>query len=414
MGIRFRKSFKLAPGIRMNLSASGLSASFGPRGASVSVGKRGVYGNAGFPGTGLSTRQKLSGNQSQSRTAYRAPSPVPKITEVPLTVGVGDDGVLFFKDRAGAPLSEHLVTIAKKQHGDAIKGLIQRKCDEINEQIEAVGDLHLDTPSPHERPRFVACAYDNPRPTPPTSQAPGFFAKFLASQREKVDTQNAQAVRTHAVHLREWEAGLATHKQTEERRRRHIEELIYSDPEAMESQLEENLKEIAWPRETLVTTEVFEGGTTALIDVDLPEIEDMPSKTAGVPSRGMKLSVKDMSPTQVQKFYMRHVHSIGFRIIGEIFASLPQAQRVILSGYSQRRDTATGQVGDEYLYSVRVERSEWGAIDFTSAGLNNLDVVEALGRFNLRRTMSKTGVFKPIDPYSVEKTGSESAFGTSV
>ena len=60
MAIRFRKSFKLAPGVRMNLSGSGLSATFGPRGASVSVGKRGVHGNVGLPGTGLSMRQKLS------------------------------------------------------------------------------------------------------------------------------------------------------------------------------------------------------------------------------------------------------------------------------------------------------------------------------------------------------------------
>lgn len=401
MGIRFRKSFKLAPGIRMNFSTSGIGASFGPRGASVSVGKRGVYGNVGISGTGLSMRGKLSGAQGQPRAAYRAPAPVPQITAVPLTVGVGDDGVLFFKDQAGAPLAEHLVTIAKKQHGDTIKGLIQRKCDEINEQIEAVGDLHLDTPSPHERPRFVACAYGEPCPTPPIPQVPGFFAKFLASQRAKVEALNDEAMRRHEAHVREWEAGMAAHTATEGKRQKHIEELIYSDPEAMEAHLEETLQDIAWPRETLVAAELVDGGKTVLIDVDLPEIEDMPSKTAGVPTRGMKLSVKEMSAAQVQKLYMRHVHSIGFRIIGEAFASLPNTQRVILSGYSQRRDKATGQASDEYLYSVRVGRADWSEIEFTQAGLNNLDVVEALSRFDLRRAMSKTGIFKPITPYAM-------------
>lgn len=35
MGLRFRKSFKLAPGLRLNMSGSGFSWSVGPRGASI-------------------------------------------------------------------------------------------------------------------------------------------------------------------------------------------------------------------------------------------------------------------------------------------------------------------------------------------------------------------------------------------
>src|SRR5262245_39872811 len=58
MVFRFRSLFTLAPGIRMNLTGSGLSFSFGPRGASVGVGRRGVHANIGLPGTGLSYRKK--------------------------------------------------------------------------------------------------------------------------------------------------------------------------------------------------------------------------------------------------------------------------------------------------------------------------------------------------------------------
>ncbi|MDO6722628.1 DUF4236 domain-containing protein [Celeribacter halophilus] len=59
MGVRFRKSIKVAPGVRLNVSKSGVSTTVGVRGASVNVGKQGVYGNAGIPGTGLSVREKL-------------------------------------------------------------------------------------------------------------------------------------------------------------------------------------------------------------------------------------------------------------------------------------------------------------------------------------------------------------------
>ena len=382
----------------MNFSGSGVSASFGPRGASVSVGKRGVYGNVGIPGTGLSMRSKLSGgNAPASRPRLAAPQPT--TVEISAKVGVTDEGELFFQDADGNPLPPHWIESAKKQNADAIKGLIQRKCDEINAQIDAVGDLNVHTPDPTKRPVFVACEFDEPNPTEPTPRKPTFFEKLFASKRERIEAENRAAAIRHQEHVDAWEARFAQHRDAEAKRRQHVEELIYSDVEAMESHLEEILQAIAWPRETLVAAELIDGGRTVFIDVDLPEIEDIPNKTAGVPQRGLKLSVKAMSPTQVQRLYMRHIHSIGFRIIGEAFAALPETQQVVLSGYSQRRDKATGRLNDEYLYSVRVTRPAWSRIDFSRCGLEELDVVEALHQFELRRTMTKTGVFKPISPF---------------
>lgn len=61
MGLRFHKSFKIMPGMRLNISKSGISTSVGIRGASVSTGSRGTYANLGLPGTGLSMRTRLSG-----------------------------------------------------------------------------------------------------------------------------------------------------------------------------------------------------------------------------------------------------------------------------------------------------------------------------------------------------------------
>lgn len=57
MALRFRKSIKLAPGLRWNLSGSGSSCTFGPRGASINVGSRGTLLNAGI-GAGLSSRTR--------------------------------------------------------------------------------------------------------------------------------------------------------------------------------------------------------------------------------------------------------------------------------------------------------------------------------------------------------------------
>jgi hypothetical protein len=61
MGFGFRKSIKILPGVRVNVSRSGVSTSIGGRGASVNIGKRGTYLNAGVPGTGLSYRERMDG-----------------------------------------------------------------------------------------------------------------------------------------------------------------------------------------------------------------------------------------------------------------------------------------------------------------------------------------------------------------
>lgn len=59
--LRFRKSIKLAPGVRINLSKSGPSVSVGRRGASVNIGRRGTRVTAGIPGTGISYTERIGG-----------------------------------------------------------------------------------------------------------------------------------------------------------------------------------------------------------------------------------------------------------------------------------------------------------------------------------------------------------------
>jgi hypothetical protein len=71
MAFRFQKRISILPGVRINLSKSGVSASLGPRGADVNIGKDGVTANAGIPGTGLSYRQKLGGASAGATSKKR-------------------------------------------------------------------------------------------------------------------------------------------------------------------------------------------------------------------------------------------------------------------------------------------------------------------------------------------------------
>jgi hypothetical protein len=59
MSWRFRKTFKVLPGVKLNLTRHGLSATLGAAPFSVNVGPRGVYRNVSIPGTGLWNRERL-------------------------------------------------------------------------------------------------------------------------------------------------------------------------------------------------------------------------------------------------------------------------------------------------------------------------------------------------------------------
>lgn len=391
MGIRFRRSVKLAPGIRMNFSGSGMSWTLGPRGASVGIGKRGTYLNTGIPGTGFYARERIGAPSGVSRARTSSSS------NMSVTVGVTEDGTVYFRDADGNPLAEPLINAAKKQQGTAIRDLIQTKCDEINSQIEALGEIHVDTPSPNVKPQYQLIEYSESSPKIPHLNKLGLMGTLFKSKREKIERENWEREHKYKEDLDKWREDKRLFEDAEAQRKHMIEHGIYSDVEVMEKYLEENLQSIIWPRETIVSTEILDNGRRVFIDVDLPEIEDIPSKTASAPQRGYKLSVKEMSATQKQRLYMRHVHGIGFRIIGEVFSALPNAQEVALSAYSQRPTRLTGHVTDEYLYSVRVDRSSWSRMNFSN--LHHLDVVEAFSQFDLKRNMTKTGVFKPIEPF---------------
>lgn len=55
MALRIRKSIKIAPGVKINLSKSGISTSLGVKGATVNLSKRGTRVTTGIPGTGISS-----------------------------------------------------------------------------------------------------------------------------------------------------------------------------------------------------------------------------------------------------------------------------------------------------------------------------------------------------------------------
>ena len=87
MGFRFRRSFSIIPGIRLNLGKTGTSWSFGRRGFHYTIGKTGTRTTIGIPGTGLShtTFNKYNTSQSASQTPPHSAAQPPPVPTAPGT-----------------------------------------------------------------------------------------------------------------------------------------------------------------------------------------------------------------------------------------------------------------------------------------------------------------------------------------
>jgi hypothetical protein len=231
-----------------------------------------------------------------------------------------------------------------------------------------------------------------------------FLARIFKRRRAQIDLANAAAREQHAAELAEWEHARDRHDILEATRLQLFQPDAPPNPAGAQEYLAEILEQIGWPRETSASLEVDESATRVIVDIDLPEIEDMPDKSATVAARGLKLNIKERSATQRRREYMVHVHGVVFRVVGEVFAALPAVRAVAVSGYSQRTDKTTGNDSNEYLLSVRVSRAKWATLNF--AGLSELDLPLCLAAFELRRKMTVTGIFTLVEPFESADDGS--------
>ncbi len=311
---------------------------------------------------------------------------------------VGDDGVLALFSADGDPLPSSIERKAKEQRSAELRDLLCQHCAEINAEIEAVVDVHRDTPAPDTVFPFHPASFEIERPRQPTKHRvnPVLRALLPFVVKGRV-AANAELEAEYGRAVSEWERQRHRFDRDQQARLAEMDRMRREHVETMGIVLEAQFRRIQWPKETSISFDVLDGGRRVALDVDLPEIEDMPAQRARVAERGWKVSTRDLSARDLRQTYAVHIHGVIFRLIGEVYGVLPTVVEVTASGYSQRPDRVTGRVRDDYLLSARTTREQWSRFDFKA--LDRLDVVEALATIDIRRSMTKTYVFKPVEPF---------------
>jgi hypothetical protein len=233
------------------------------------------------------------------------------------------------------------------------------------------------------------------QPSRPTISQPGWWLKLIPPLYRSGMEQFESAWDEYHRECRRLE-GL---RQTEQKNLAVLlQKVAKADQEGMSEMLARLIEEVDFPYETQAAFE-FVGNDLLVLDVDLPEIEDLPAIEYRFNQRTLQIDEKPVSARAERLNYAAHIHAIGVLLASLAFAGLPQVTTVVFSGFSQREESSTGRIIDEYLLSIRIPRKEWLEIDFQKLG--RLDPIAVVERFHVARQMTKTGIFKAVQTLSI-------------
>ena len=433
--MRYRKRIKLAQGVNLNLSKSGASLSFGVKGASITVGKNGTYSNVSIPGLGLYSRKKISHSKStqtkkSSNKIMRSNSTIPSTSMGKFSLNIDDTGNVVIKDQYNCRITDesYLRKIKKtEEYKRQVQRLSRKKLEFIEEETEKFINIYKFTPEIKGVKDYWMRLLEELAPQnyieeqfgeslPSISDLKDKFVEYANENVKSVLFWRNKAIRAKFVEENfekfhqsckdSYDELVSEHNEKEKERKleiekRNIENNLYrdtivnkvltGDEEYVTNMISSIINDIKLPISFSIDYEYDPQGRL-LIDLDLPEIEDLPTTKAHLLQSG-KESIKNKTTVEIKRDYAICVCGLAFYFSGVLFNVSPKISEIIISGYTQRVSEKSGNIEDQYIYSVFFKRDVFEQINVT-----NIDPVIAISNFEAIIDITKTFEFKSIIP----------------
>jgi hypothetical protein len=426
----FRKRIKIAKGLNLNLSGSGLSLSAGVRGASATFGKNGTYLNTGIPGTGLYNRSKISSNLNNQNTNSLSKNSNSQQDEIDVNIKLDEKGnpIIIIEDKNGRILDdESLIRKIKKSdsYKNAVTDLINSRKNSIDEETEKFINIFKFTPEiiTEERVQtelnnlkaetYSRKKYDISKPqieivkseleTIAKARIKKIF--FWKNKNLRKDFVEENLQKTFLEKTEDWESKNKAFNENENNIKitkdkeyledfktvkTELEKILSGNNIYIESKIESIISEITLPVEFTLDYEYSEQNLK--IDLDLPEIEDMPTDKASILSSG-KISIKSKTQKELKQEYSQCVCGIAFFLAGTFYNISPKIENIIISGYTQRLNKINGKIEDQYIYSIKFTREI-----FSTLNIKEINSLDAVVNFENNLNVSANFEFKTINP----------------
>lgn len=329
--MRFRKRIQICKGVKLNLSTSGVSATVGGRGLSFNLGKQGLFMNTSIPGTGLYDRKKLIGSDK-----------LPGGKKKPASASTSREQQIALPSFSLRMEEDGNVSVLNAETGRKILS------DATLKKIRATDEYKEE------------------------------YARLMDQYRDSIEDETLsflEIVRSTEPLKTDWQ-----------------DDVRYALPGFIEESLESWLGELELPVEFDLDYEYHEDSQCMMVDLDLPEIEDIPD-TKAVEMADGSVREKQKSLKDLRNDYVQCVFGLAVFFAGKILNLSPYVEQICISGYTQRRNRV-GDLADQYVFSVLFRREGFARIDY-----EKIDPVEFCMGFKNRCNIASTGEMKEIEPY---------------
>ena len=312
--MRFRKSLKIAKGVKLNLSKTGASFTLGSgKGISLNLGTKGAYLNWSIPGTGVYDRVRLD---------------------------------KFVVDKLGGMFGFGKAAAEDKEEPAAIE--------------ESAGAK---------------------KPAKGKAAAKASAKKTAARPSDEEMEAIAQEIALVNIHQLAVDVCKEAAGELSE--------------EAAEAAIEEWLAGSEAPIAFELQAQVLPEKDAVMIDLDLPEIEDMPQNKLAELADGT-IKIKKKTKKEQYEDYKTCVFGLGEYVASHALTAVPQAKRIVVSAYTQRRSEKTGDMLDVFIYSAVFERTSF------VSGYQEQNPCDFVSGLTSRFYVLSSGVMKEIAPFEAE------------
>jgi hypothetical protein len=360
MGFGFRKSIRIAPGVRLNVSHKGVGASVGVKGLRYSASTRGSRITASIPGTGLYYTQNLSSKRSYTNNAHQ------KRQELLRQQREIDRLAELERAKHEVEMFENQVQMIKSIH---------KECD-----MEFHWQELRNSPAPFRKGEMG-----------PSEQAarqqlaeykPGLFGRMFGSdtkKRQELEDKIREATNEDLVEYSRWENLVQT-----------AEGVLAGDLDVYLEVVQElapldDLSDFGSGFEIYFNTPKI-----GEVDFDVHPETVIPLEEKSLTPTG-KVKTKQMTKTAYFDLYQDYVCSCALRIARDMFAILP-LEEVIVHAYEEQLSTRTGHQERGVILSVKIDKRTLNTLNF-----DRIDCSDSMQNFVHNMTFKKTKGFVTVN-----------------
>lgn len=360
MGFKMRKSFKVAPGVRVNVGKKSAGISVGCKGLRYSVNSRtGARATASIPGTGMSyttsSRSYSSSSYSRNNELKRLQKEQAKMEELE-------------RNRLEVELYENKIDMIQSIH---------KECDQSVNWIQLENSLPPFRFNEGEKGINELDAIQKLENYKPT-----FFGKILGKQEKETNKlkENIEiAKKEDEEEYKSWknlvEVAKRINKQDIDTYFEVIDEFRPLD-DLLEfgSGFEFFIDEPSWLE----------------VDFDVNTDTVVPKEIKSLTKTG-KVSTKQMTKSKYYDIQQDYICSCTLRIARDMFALLP-IDYIVINALDDRLDTTTGKYNKEVVLSVKIDKDK-----LLNLNMDLIDPSDSMSNFECNMKFKKIGGLNIVD-----------------